>query len=160
MLHYLLDHFARPLARLLTLLRTLLLTLLLALLRALLLLTLLLTLLLAILEAFGLDDDKDERQLAEELAMAHEREGIQRGLHATLARVESGLLHSLPAPLHKALELLLAGRRAWREAKAQAVEDERLRLEKEAKRQTKSLMRQKSTKYGQLNAWEAHSMQI
>jgi len=86
-------------------------------------------------------------------------EDIQHSFHATLARVESGFLHCLPSRLRKTVGLLLASRRAWREAKAQTVEDERLRLEKEAKRQTKSLMRQKSTKYGQLNAWEVRSVQ-
>ena len=129
--------------------------------------------------------------------MREERGGIQRGMRATLARVESSVLHALPGPLRKAADLLLATRRGRLEAKAQAVEDERVRLEKEAnpnpnpnpnptatptpiptpnpnptpnpdqvrlekeaKRQSKSLMRQKTTKYGMLNAWEARYLVI
>ena len=64
--------------------------------------------------------------------MREERGGIQRGMRATLARVESSVLHALPGPLRKAADLLLATRRGRLEAKAQAVEDERVRLEKEA----------------------------
>ena len=82
-----------------------------------------------------MDDDRDARdarQLAEEQAMLQERGDIQRGMHATLARVESSVLHALPGPLRKAADLLLATRRGRLEAKAQAVEDERVRLEKEA----------------------------
>ena len=88
--------------------------------------------------------------------MTAERGDIQRTLRASLKRMEVGVLDALPPRLRKVLAEELASRRARGEARAVAREAERLRLEKAAKRQAKSMMRQKTTKYGQLNAWEVH----
>ena len=86
--------------------------------------------------------------------MTAERGDIQRSLHASLKRMEVGVLDCLPPRLRKMLAEALASRRARSAARALAREEERLRQEKAAKRQAKSMMRQKTTKYGQLNAWE------
>ena len=86
--------------------------------------------------------------------MTAERGDIQRSLQASLKRMEVGVLDCLPPRLRKMLAEAIASRRARSAARALAREEERLRQEKAAKRQAKSMMRQKTTKYGQLNAWE------
>ena len=86
--------------------------------------------------------------------MAAERGDIQRSLHASLKRMEAGVLDLLPPRPRKMLAEALASRRARSAARAEARAEEVLRQEKAAKRQARSMMRQKTSKYGQLNAWE------